>query len=76
MCEKLGSPQLKGSHKDIVAVAAKLSVDPQPDARYHGRRILSFLMNDTEFDKLLLKAVPSTNLRPVQDIVENLRNKV
>lgn len=59
-----------------MSVAAKLAVDPQPDARYHGRRILYLLMGDSDFDKQLLKDVPGTNLRPVQDIVENLRNKV
>jgi len=75
LAEKVGQPQLRATNRDIVAVAAKLAVDPQPDARYHGRRILYLLLDDPDLDRLLVKAVPGTNLRPVQDVVENLRNK-
>ena len=76
LAEKIGPSRLLTSCKDILSRAGKLAVDSQPDARYHGRRILYLLLDHPELDKLLAKSLTTANLRPVHDIVDNLRNKV
>lgn len=75
IAENIGSARLLSSHKDIVPIASKLAVDAQPDARYHARRILLLLVHHPELDSILQKRLASVNLRPVRDIVENLKNK-
>lgn len=44
--------------------------------RYYGRKIFYMLMAHQDFDRMLSKYVPANSLRNVQDIVDNLRQKV
>ena len=76
LAEKIGPSRLIATCKVILLTAGKLAVDPQPDSRYNGRRILFLLRDLPDLDKLLEKCLPSANLRPVRDIIENLKNKV
>ena len=74
--EKVEPARLIALCKDFVSVSGQLSVDPNPEARYHGRRLLLLLLDHPHLDKLLEKHLQPANLRPVKDVIENLRAKV
>ena len=76
IAEKIGSSRILSIHKDILAVSAKLATDSQQDSRYHGRRILNLLLDYPDLDKMIIKDLPTASVRAVQEIIENLRQKV
>lgn len=45
-------------------------------SRYYGKKILYQLMSHQDIDKMLTKYLPANTLRSVQDVVDNLRQKV
>lgn len=73
--ERMEASRLVVIYKDFINVVSKLAIDSQPDARYHGRRILYHIRDVPNLDKMLEKQLQSSNLRPVKDILENLRTK-
>ncbi|XP_002157731.4 TOG array regulator of axonemal microtubules protein 1 isoform X1 [Hydra vulgaris] len=75
IAEKIGYSRLLSIHKDILVVSAKLATDSQQDSRYHGRRILNYLLDCPDLDKLIVKDLPKANIIAVQEVIENLRQK-
>ncbi|XP_077995867.1 TOG array regulator of axonemal microtubules protein 1-like [Glandiceps talaboti] len=74
---KMGPGRLLSGIKDItdkiVPTAVAFCLDPNPETRYYGRKIMYQLMNHEDFEKLLTKYVSQKDLRPLKDIIERLR---
>eukprot|EP00794_Sanderia_malayensis_P020059 gene20059-22028_t len=79
IAEKMGPAKLLNGSKEItdriLPVAAQFAIDGNQETRHYGRCILYLMINHPELDKLLEKHLPKTHLRPVKDIVENIKMK-
>ncbi|KAK2166030.1 hypothetical protein LSH36_43g02057 [Paralvinella palmiformis] len=79
VAERMGPGRILSGVKDltdkILPVATQFLLDPNPEVRYNGQRILYGLMSHEEFDKMMNKYVSATTLRNVKDKLEVLKKK-
>lgn len=79
LVERMGSGKILSGVKDVtdrvLPTAAQFAVDPSPETRYHGRKILWLLMSHQDFERMLSKYLPANTLRNIQEVVENLKTK-
>lgn len=75
IAERVGASKFC-SQKNYLAAAAKLAQDQHPEARYHGRRIMLLLSEMPELMEMLKRILKPANFKAVNDIMENLRQRV